>query len=62
MTPEQLRDLRSRLGLSQAHMAERVGVSLRKYHAWEAGAPIAKVADLQRLTELLRAAYYNPAA
>lgn len=37
MTPEQVRELRQRLGLSQEQMAHRLGTSLQTVHRWESG-------------------------
>jgi putative transcriptional regulator len=37
VSPEQVRALRTRLGLTQAGMAARLGVHLRTYQQWEYG-------------------------
>lgn len=37
MTPETLRDIRASLGLTQASLASRLGVTLRQIQRWEAG-------------------------
>jgi putative transcriptional regulator len=37
MNPEQIKALRARLGLTQAQMAERMGVALQTYQQWEHG-------------------------
>jgi DNA-binding transcriptional regulator YiaG len=38
MTPEKIRQLRKRLGLSQVEFAKRVGVAGNTVHRWEVGA------------------------
>lgn len=35
MTPEQVRQIRERFGLTQAQAASAIGVSARTWHAWE---------------------------
>jgi DNA-binding transcriptional regulator YiaG len=50
-TPQQIKELRQRLGISQAALAERLGVSIRTVKYWEAGAvpvsrPAAKLLSL----------------
>lgn len=35
MTPQELRAIRGKLGCTQTEMAQRMGVSLRSYQAWE---------------------------
>jgi len=37
MTPDEIRALRERLGLTQAEMGEKLGVHLRTYQQWEYG-------------------------
>ncbi|MER3448145.1 MAG: transcriptional regulator [Candidatus Dadabacteria bacterium] len=37
MTPEELRQIRLRLGLSQMELAERLGVSISTVLSWEKG-------------------------
>ena len=37
MTSAELREARQAMGLSQAAMSKRLGVSLRMYRYWEAG-------------------------
>lgn len=37
LPPADIRTLRKSLGLTQAAMAQRVGVSTRTYHSWESG-------------------------
>lgn len=37
MTPEQIRQLRQKKGLTQAQMADELGVHLRTYQQWEYG-------------------------
>lgn len=51
VTPEQLREARARLGLSQREMADRMCVSVRTYQGWEAGRTIPR-----RVAALLAAA------
>lgn len=55
MTPQDLKSLRSRLGLTQKELAEEMGVSERQAWRWESGeSPIPKpVAKL--LSIMLRA-------
>lgn len=52
MTPPALLALQSRLGLTQAQMAARVGVSLRTYAGWVAGSPIKKIEHMERIKAL----------
>ena len=51
MTPEQLKEARQQLGLTQAAMAAKMGIILRKWERWEGGhSPIsAEGATLLRL-------------
>ena len=56
MTPEQIKEERSRLGFTGAQMAERIGVTPRAYAYYEAGQraiplPVQKLIKLQRETE-----------
>lgn len=37
MTPDQLRDMRARAGLTQQRSADLAGAALRTYQQWEAG-------------------------
>ena len=37
MTPTQLKQARQSLGLTQAAMAEKMGIILRKWERWEGG-------------------------
>jgi len=37
MTPDTLRAVRARLGLTQTEVANELGVDLRTYQRWEAG-------------------------
>jgi len=37
MTPEQLKQARKSLGLTQAAMAAKMGIILRKWERWEGG-------------------------
>jgi DNA-binding transcriptional regulator YiaG len=47
MTPQQLRSLRRKLGLSQRGLAELLDYDLRTIQRWEAGdMPIPKVVEL----------------
>ena len=51
MTPAQIKQARQSLGLTQAAMAEKMGIILRKWERWEGGySPIsAEGATLLRL-------------
>ena len=51
MTPEQIKQARQSLGLTQAAMAAKMGIILRKWERWEGGhSPIsAEGATLLRL-------------
>lgn len=51
MTPEALKELRRRLGLTQQGMADRLGVHLRTYQQWEYGRRKPRAAAV-RLIEL----------
>jgi DNA-binding transcriptional regulator YiaG len=42
MEPSELRAIRDELGLTQIEMAERLGVKLRGYRAWEAESGMSK--------------------
>lgn len=42
MEPSELKAIREELGLTQTEMAERLGVKLRGYQAWEAESGIGK--------------------
>jgi DNA-binding transcriptional regulator YiaG len=53
MTPTQLRTLRTKLGLSQAQLAARLGVHVITLWRWEAGkVPISPLAARLLLTML----------
>ena len=49
---DRLRLVRRDLGLTQAEMADRIGVGLKAYSAWESGA--SRPADLPRTAEHLQ--------
>jgi len=49
MTPDQLKQLRHSLGLTQEQMAERIGVSLHGYRKWEQGQRQVKGAALKMI-------------
>ena len=52
MTREQIKQARQQLGLTQAAMAAKMGIILRKWERWEGGhSPIS--AEGARLVELL---------
>ena len=56
MTPEQIKEERSRLGFTGAQMAERIGVTPRAYAYYESGQrkiplPVEKLIKLQREKE-----------
>lgn len=47
MTPQELREWRTKLGISQTKAAEQFGVTLSQYWKWEAGkAAIPKNVDI----------------
>ena len=52
MTPEQIKQARQQLGLTQAAMAKAMGIGTRKWERWEGGhSPISP--EGARLVELL---------
>lgn len=52
MTPEQIKQARQSLGLTQAAMAAKMGIILRKWERWEGGhSPISP--EGARLVEML---------
>lgn len=52
MTPNQLKQARHRLGLTQAAMAKAMGIGTRKWERWEGGhSPISP--EGERLVEML---------
>ena len=52
MTPEQIKQARHQLGLTQAAIAAKMGIILRKWERWEGGhSPIS--AEGARLVEML---------
>ena len=52
MTPEQLKNARHKLGLTQAAMAKAMGIGTRKWERWEGGhSPISP--EGARLVEML---------
>ena len=52
MTPEQLKQARQKLGLTQKKMAEAMGIGTRKWERWEGGhSPISP--EGVRLVEML---------
>ena len=47
MTPDELKEVRSRLGLTQTQLANELGVTLNAVQRWEAGdRPIRRVTEL----------------
>ena len=47
MTPDELREARARLGLTQAQLAEWLAVGLRTVKGWESGrSPVPKAVEL----------------
>ena len=47
MTPDELKETRSRLGLTQTQLAQELGVTLNAVQRWEAGErPIRRVTEL----------------
>ena len=47
MTPDELKEVRSRLGLTQTQLANELGVTLNAVQRWEAGErPIRRVTEL----------------
>lgn len=52
--PEVLRSRREELGLTQAHLASRLGVSQPTIHRWETGENEPNGRALARLMKLLR--------
>jgi putative transcriptional regulator len=55
MTPNEIRALRERLGLSRADFAGRLGVTERAVHFWEAGRRTPGGATLILLANLAKA-------
>ena len=47
MTPEELKEVRTRLGMTQSQLAHELGVTLNAVQRWEAGErPIRRVTEL----------------
>ena len=40
LTPDQIRSLRKKTGMTQAECATKCGISLRSWHGFEAGLPM----------------------
>lgn len=51
--PQRLRDARERAGLTQSELGERVSLSLRQYHRYEAGQSVATGDHLSALAREL---------
>ena len=49
---DRLRDARVKMGLSQLHFAEKVGISMRTLRRFESGRGTPKLADLKRICEV----------
>jgi DNA-binding transcriptional regulator YiaG len=53
--PENLRELRTKLGLTQIEMAKLIGVSAEAWRNWEWGAHKPSPKNIQKLIELAKA-------